>query len=530
MLRQRQKDERRERGEEGEKEEFEAVPSSIADALKDGRLNPTGVFEDQTFADIAALCSFMGKDEQKFYFERQQEKYAARPDGDDKYRLPPTANCFTYAQMTGLWIKPCQFQTVVMDVLEQQPGCSGGWIRRSALHALQVYFIVDAARDHIGNVTIPPDALTALVATVEGRLTTMMLGVSGKGNLQREGSMLGSSMSTSRIFNGTLPGRPSTNSAFSSTRRSAAERSDKDTARLRSGGGGTGGMTPTRSSAMSRAASPPGRAVSLSVTNLDERGGGDDSGGSGSKISAKLISRLREKAGRARMKKGGAMVSGNLLSQLHETVDRAGVKKGGDAMKRLRSLKSLSKMMKAAAIDEYPRADGAEFEEGLLEPELVASAMSHSQEIGGSERESSDGGGGGSGGDGSARTEFDFEERKLLLNAEGIVNHGGPAPELAANNYFDNDDDDRGRGFRRSVTFATARAMPIPKEVERSNGDDEGNEGDRQVQVVGVAEEEDGDEEEAEEEEEALRLRENENETKRGLEFTSSGHVQQTML
>ena len=37
-------------------------------------------------------------------------------------------------------------------------------------------FIVDAARDHIGNVTISPDALTALVATVEGRLTTMMLG------------------------------------------------------------------------------------------------------------------------------------------------------------------------------------------------------------------------------------------------------------------------------------------------------------------------------------------------------------------
>ena len=140
MPRQRQKDERRERGAEGEKEEFEAVPSSIADALKDGRLNPTGVFEDQTFADIAALCSFMGNDEQKFYFKRQQEKYAARPDGDDKYRLPPTANCFTYAQMTGLWIKPCQFQTVVMDVLEQQPGCSGGWIQRSALHALQVSF------------------------------------------------------------------------------------------------------------------------------------------------------------------------------------------------------------------------------------------------------------------------------------------------------------------------------------------------------------------------------------------------------
>eukprot|EP00729_Bicosta_minor_P030532 gene30532-2782_t len=254
--------------------------------------------------------------------------------------------------------------------------------------------------------------------------TMMGGGVSGKGSLQREGSMLGSSMSTSRIYNGTLPGRPSTNSAFSSTRRSAAERSDKDAARLRSGGGGTGGMTPTRSSAMSRAASPPGRAVSLSVTNLDERGGGDDSGGSGSKISAKLISRLREKAGRAREKKGGAMVSDNLLSQLHETVDRAGVKKGGDAMKRLRSLKSLSKMMKAAAIDEYPRADGAEFEEGLLEPELVASAMSHSQEIGESERESSDGGGGGSGGDGSARTEFDFEERKFLRNAEGIVNHG----------------------------------------------------------------------------------------------------------
>lgn len=42
--------------------------------------------------------------------------------------------------MTGLWIKPCQFQTVVMDVLEQQPGCSGGWIQRSALHALQVSF------------------------------------------------------------------------------------------------------------------------------------------------------------------------------------------------------------------------------------------------------------------------------------------------------------------------------------------------------------------------------------------------------
>ena len=59
-----------------EREEFEAVPSSIADALKDGRLNPTGVFEDQTFADIAAVCSFMGKN--GVNGERQQGKHRGR--------------------------------------------------------------------------------------------------------------------------------------------------------------------------------------------------------------------------------------------------------------------------------------------------------------------------------------------------------------------------------------------------------------------------------------------------------------------
>lgn len=134
--------------EEAEKtEEFEDVPHSIAEVLKDGCLNPTGLFEEETFADIA-VCSSSGLTAMReFAQERAKMKCENRPDGayegaeyDDTYRLPPTPNMLTYTTMVGLWIKPCHFQSIVMGVLEQLPGCSGGWIQRSALHALQVSF------------------------------------------------------------------------------------------------------------------------------------------------------------------------------------------------------------------------------------------------------------------------------------------------------------------------------------------------------------------------------------------------------
>ena len=280
LLRREQKDAAAERAENAgeeteEKVEFVEAPNSVADALKDGCLNATGRFEDETFADIAVQCKFPRYREENLGKERRKTKYEARPAGDDKYRLPPAPNIRTYRNMAGLWIKPCHFQNVVMDVLEQTLGCTGGWIQRSALHALQVSFesvvlrtlvearlsaydrksalvagadvalaalesgfsqstantidwagfttavekqpagaggaplqtplpsslnalvemsgcisaskslveadamrdlIVEVARDRLGNVKFSPDALTGLVAMVEGRLTTMMLG------------------------------------------------------------------------------------------------------------------------------------------------------------------------------------------------------------------------------------------------------------------------------------------------------------------------------------------------------------------
>jgi len=95
LLRRRQRDEHREHCDEEvvEKEEFKDAPDSIADALKEGCLNPTGFFEDETFADIAVLSSssLAALTTQHFAQEHQKKKYENRPDGDDKYRMPSTA-------------------------------------------------------------------------------------------------------------------------------------------------------------------------------------------------------------------------------------------------------------------------------------------------------------------------------------------------------------------------------------------------------------------------------------------------------
>ena len=62
-----------------------------------------------------------------------------------------------------------------LNALVEMSGCisaSKSLVEADAVRDL----IVNVARDRLGNVKISPDALTGLVAMVEGRLTTMMLG------------------------------------------------------------------------------------------------------------------------------------------------------------------------------------------------------------------------------------------------------------------------------------------------------------------------------------------------------------------
>jgi hypothetical protein len=112
-----------------QKEEFLEAPVSFAEPLKDGALNPGRLF-DVKFADIAADPGTRA--------ERQKRDKLAKINKAE-FGLP-AANALQYHLFAGLWIRPCWFQQVVMDVLERQLGCSGGWVQRSALHVLQLSF------------------------------------------------------------------------------------------------------------------------------------------------------------------------------------------------------------------------------------------------------------------------------------------------------------------------------------------------------------------------------------------------------
>ena len=95
----------------------------------------------------------------------------------------------------------------------------------------------------------------------------------------------------------------------------------------------------------------------------------------------------------SRVSGNGGRISPNMIHQLRMTAQRARTKTtgntSGDQMKRLRSLKSLSKLMKVASarssvtsFDADTPTDAPHFEEGLLHPEFIASAMHHARQLG----------------------------------------------------------------------------------------------------------------------------------------------------